>query len=64
MLWQSYIKGFKSYLQLEKSLAANSVEAYLRDVMKLTNYLEGAELKLNVDEVKMIHLEGFVKAIH
>ncbi len=64
MLWQSYIKGFKSYLQLEKSLSINSVEAYLRDVTKLTNYLEGAGLKLNIDEVKMSHLDGFVKAIH
>jgi integrase/recombinase XerD len=64
MLWQSYIKGFKSYLQLEKSLSPNSVEAYLRDVQKLAAYLEGAGLKLNIDEVKLTNLEGFVKAIH
>ena len=38
--WQSYIKGFKSYLQLEKSLSGHSVEAYLRDVDKLVRYLD------------------------
>ncbi|MDB5283124.1 MAG: integrase [Bacteroidota bacterium] len=64
MNWQSYIKGFKSYLQLEKSLSGNSVEAYLRDVGKLVNYLEVAKLNLNVEDVTLEHLEGFVKSIH
>jgi len=64
MSWQSYIKGFKSYLQLEKSLSQNSVEAYLRDVGKLVNYLEAEKLSLNVDEIKIEHLEGFVKTIN
>ena len=63
MSWQSYIKGFKSYLQLEKSLSANTVEAYLRDISKFVNYLETENLKLNVDEVELKHFEGFVKAI-
>jgi len=63
MLWQSYIKGFKSYLQLEKSLSQNSIEAYLRDIGKLVNYLETEKLRLHVDEVKIEHLEGFVKTI-
>ncbi len=63
MSWPSYIKGFKSYLQLEKSLSANTVEAYLRDIGKFVNYLETENLKLNVDEVELKHFEGFVKAI-
>ena len=41
-MWNSYKKGFKAWLQLEKSLAANSVEAYLRDIDKLTDYLLAA----------------------
>ena len=64
MMWQSYIKGFKSYLQLEKSQSENTVEAYLRDVIKLVNYLQSMGLNLNVDEIKLGHLEGFVKAIN
>ena len=51
-------------MQLEKSLSQNSVEAYLRDVGKLANYIEVAKLSLQPDEVKHEHLEGFVKAIH
>ena len=39
-MWDAYKKGFKGYLQLEKSLSENSVEAYLRDVTKLTDFLQ------------------------
>lgn len=44
MNWTIAIRGFKSYLQLEKSLSDLSVEAYLRDVQKLKVYAE-EELK-------------------
>jgi integrase/recombinase XerD len=37
--WHAAIEDFSSYLQLEKSLSANSVEAYLRDVEKLSAYM-------------------------
>ncbi|MCH5683734.1 site-specific integrase [Niabella sp. W65] len=39
-MWESYKRGFKVYLQLEKSLSDNSTEAYLRDLDKLTQFLE------------------------
>ena len=39
-MWEPYKKGFKAFLQLEKSLSDNSVEAYLRDLDKLTHYLQ------------------------
>lgn len=39
MNWQVYLKAFRSYLQLERSLSANSVEAYIRDVEKLVKFL-------------------------
>jgi integrase/recombinase XerD len=38
MNWTIAIRGFKSYLELEKSLSDLSVEAYLRDVKKLHHY--------------------------
>ena len=41
-MWDPYKKGFKAYLQLEKSLSDNSVQAYLRDIELLTNYLQEA----------------------
>lgn len=64
MSWAAYIKGFKSYLQLEKSLSANSVEAYVRDISKLVNYLETEKLNLSAEQIELKHLEGFIKAIN
>ena len=38
MNWENYIKGFISYLQLEKSLSLNSIKSYERDIKKLSDY--------------------------
>ncbi|MFT6815902.1 MAG: integrase/recombinase XerD [Sphingobacteriales bacterium] len=39
MNWSIYIKGFTSYLKLEKSLSKSTIEAYFNDVSKLENFL-------------------------
>ena len=44
MSWDLYIKQFKNYLKLERSLADNSVEAYARDVIKLKQFAENSNL--------------------
>lgn len=44
-MWEAYKKGFKAYLQLEKSLSDHSVEAYLRDLEKLTTFLMATDQK-------------------
>ena len=62
-MWEVYKKGFKAYLQLERSLSENSVEAYLHDIEKLTTYLEQAESKKAPSEIVLKDLEGFVKWI-
>ncbi|HEY0053928.1 MAG TPA: site-specific tyrosine recombinase XerD [Pedobacter sp.] len=38
--WNSTLKGFKAYLRLERSLSANTIEAYIRDVEKLFQFTE------------------------
>ncbi len=43
MTWGSATKGFQAYLRLEKSLAPNSIEAYLADVAKLGKFALGLE---------------------
>lgn len=60
MLWQSYLKNFKSYLTLERSLSENSIEAYLRDVQKLWEYLEiVGENDINPETVNDKHIFNF-----
>lgn len=59
-MWDAYKKGFKAWLQLEKSLAANSVEAYLHDIDKLTIFLAEQGAK-SPNDITLKDLEQFVK---
>ena len=62
-MWDSYKKGFKAYLQLEKSLSDNSVEAYLRDIEKLTQYLQDHAAMKSPADVDLKDLQKFIKWI-
>lgn len=55
-----YINGFKYYLQLEKSLSTNSVDAYVHDVCKLEQYLSMQADSPSIVEVKREHIESFL----
>lgn len=60
MLWQSYLKGFKTYLKLERSLSDNSVEAYVRDIEKLTQYFDSVNKAPAITEVAVDDLRLFI----
>ncbi len=62
-MWDAYKKGFKAFLQLEKSLSDNSVEAYLRDVEKLTDYLQAVGNLKSPPELNLKGLQQFVKRL-
>ena len=62
-MWEPYKKGFKAWLQLEKSLSDNSVEAYLRDIEKLTQYFTQHSVLKNPSEILLKDLQQFVKWI-
>jgi len=62
-VWHSYITGFKAYLQLEKSLSPNSIEAYLHDIEKLCQYLEISNLKKSPEDIEHQDLLNFLKWI-
>jgi len=60
-MWEPHKKGFKAYLQLERSLSDNSVEAYLRDVDKLTEYLQATNNLKSPQDVDLSDLQKFIK---
>ncbi len=61
MSWESSILGFKSYLQVERSLSVNSVDAYIRDVKKLANFSKSKEI--NELDISKSDLSDFVSTI-
>jgi integrase/recombinase XerD len=63
-MWRSYINGFKSYLQLERSLSENSVEAYLHDVDSLVQYLEINQSTCSPGSLTLHELQNFLKWIN
>jgi integrase/recombinase XerD len=64
MSWIIYLKGFKSFLQLEKSLSANSVEAYLHDVEKLYQYVSARKDNVELAQLELSHLQDFLAWIN
>ena len=60
-MWEPYRNGFKAHLQLERSLSAASVEAYLGDLDKLTQYLSMHDSKSSPSSVTLEQLQDFLK---
>ncbi|WP_295798327.1 site-specific tyrosine recombinase XerD [Mucilaginibacter sp.] len=60
MDWRSAIKGFQSYLKLEKSLSGNSIEAYSRDIEKLFQFADSEGFKRNPENIKLADLRLFI----
>ncbi len=55
MSWENSIKEFKYYLKVERSLAENSVNAYIRDIRKLADFgskIKVDELNISVNEIR------------
>lgn len=64
MNWQPYIKGFHSFLQLEKSLSSNSIEAYEHDILKLTQFLQHKSYSFLPGDLKINHFKEFIQWIN
>ncbi len=64
MDWHSAIKGFKLYLQLEKSLSINSIDAYLHDIHSIEKYLKLEFPSIGPKEVEYTHLKSFITALN
>ena len=61
MSWETTILGFKSYLEIERSLSPNSVDAYIRDIKKLANFAR--KINKNQLQIQKNDLSKFVNNI-
>lgn len=56
------MKAYNRYLRLQRGFSPNTLEAYQRDVKKLTDYLDGEGIKLT--DVTLEHLQSFAASLH
>jgi integrase/recombinase XerD len=63
-LWEAYKKGFRAWLQLEKSLSEHSVDAYLSDLDKLIQFLQTTGDKPTPAGITLKHLQAFTAWIN
>lgn len=59
--WQAGISGFKAYMLLERSLSGHTIEAYLRDLSKLREYLDLHEDTRTPIQLDAKAIEQFLK---
>jgi integrase/recombinase XerD len=62
-MWDSYTKQFKNYLKLERSLAQNSIEAYLADISKFRQFLDIKEREVSPTSIVQQDLIDFLEFI-
>lgn len=63
MQWNLYIKGFRAWLQVERSLSSNTIAAYCRDINKLSSFINTTYNGLLPGDVRLNHLQDFVKIL-
>ncbi len=64
MTWKLHIKTFEAYLKLELSLSGNSIEAYVRDVEKLRQFIEMQKTVVSPLQITVKHLQQFLEYIN
>ena len=64
MNWKRALKEYRNYLVLEKALSNNSVEAYLRDVKKLSSFCTENKEITDSTKVSITILREFIIHLH
>jgi len=64
MAWDIFLTEYKNYLQLERSLAENTVAAYVHDVIKLKQFLDISNRKVDPLEVSASDLHNFLEYVN
>jgi integrase/recombinase XerD len=60
-MWEANKKGFRAFLQLEKSLSDHSVDAYLHDLDKFIQWMQSSHMYRTPSEIKLGDLRRFIK---
>jgi len=58
--WNERIQDFNNYLSLEKNFSENTIQAYVRDVEKLRDYVENDLENISPDEIQYQHLQEYL----
>lgn len=58
------IRDFSNYLKLERSLSSNSIEAYVRDMAKLSQFVELKFAGVRPEEITYRQLQGFLQYLN
>ena len=64
MSWEFQITNFKNYLKLERGLSDNSIEAYLRDVVKLKQFIENGNEVKSPENITKLDLTNFIELLN
>jgi len=63
MSWDIFIKGFLSFLKLEKSLTINSIDAYIHDIKLFQKYSLEIGISNPID-INQFHIKDFIKFLY
>ncbi len=60
MIWETAIEQFRHFLNLERSLSPNSIDAYLSDINKLSQFISDQYPEVTPDSVSGLQLKEFL----
>lgn len=61
--WETYVRGYKAYLQLEKSVSRNTIESYLTDAGKLMQFIQHHQAEIHPRDIDTAFLQQFIRWI-
>ena len=64
MSWNVYIRGYKNYLQIEKSLSNNTVDAYCRDIIKINEFFNNELTSKKINELSYQDFQSYLSHLN